>query len=278
MQLKTILVHVDLSHHAPSRIRMAASVAQAHGATLLGAAMTGISRAVFPHGYDTPPAPLTGSHFDPLVDNARRALSWFEAIAAETGVPSESRLVCDQADDGLARMARFSDLVVTSQDDPDESMTDMAIRVPEYVILNSARPVLVVPRAGPPPAAEHKVLVAWDGSKGAACALNAAVPFLRQAAAVTVATLTGPALAVEDCRSEQDELSRYLKRHEVEAAFLSQEARDTPGRDLLDLAAKLGCDLLVMGCYGHGKWRELCLGGASRTILADADIPVLLTH
>jgi hypothetical protein len=70
-QLKTILVHVDLSRHAPSRIRMAASVAQVHGATLLGAAMTGISRAVFPHGYDASRAPLTGSHFDPLVDNAR---------------------------------------------------------------------------------------------------------------------------------------------------------------------------------------------------------------
>jgi nucleotide-binding universal stress UspA family protein len=277
-QLKTILVHVDLSRHAPSRIRMAASVAQAHGATLLGAAMTGISRAVFPHGYDTAPASLTGSHFDPLVDNARRALSWFEAITAETGVPSESRLVCDQADDGLARMARFADLVVTSQDDPDESMTDMAIRVPEYVILNSARPVLVVPRAGPPSAPDYKALVAWDGSKEAACALNASIPFLRQAASVTVATLTGPALAVEDCRAEQDELSGYLKRHEVEAAFRTQEARDTPGRDLLELAGKLGCDLLVMGCYGHGKWRELCLGGASRTVLADAGIPVLLAH
>jgi nucleotide-binding universal stress UspA family protein len=33
-----------------------------------------------------------------------------------------------------------------------------------------------------------------------------------------------------------------------------------------------------MGCYGHGKWRELCLGGASRTVLADADIPLLLAH
>jgi nucleotide-binding universal stress UspA family protein len=278
MQFKTILVHVDLSRHAPSRIRMAAGVAQMHGATLLGAAMTGISRAIFPHGYDTPPAPLTGSHFDPLVDNARRALSWFEAIAAETGVPVESRLVCDQADDGLARMARFADLIVTSQDDPDESMTDMAIQVPEYVILNSARPVLVVPRTGPPPAAEHKVLVAWDGSKEAACALNASVPFLQQAASVTVATLTGPALAVEDCRSEQAELSGYLKRHEVGAAFLTQEARETPGRDLLELASRLGCNLLVMGCYGHGKWRELCLGGASRTVLAEADIPLLLAH
>jgi nucleotide-binding universal stress UspA family protein len=36
--------------------------------------------------------------------------------------------------------------------------------------------------------------------------------------------------------------------------------------------------VLVMGCYGHGKMRELCLGGASRTVLAEARIPVLLAH
>jgi nucleotide-binding universal stress UspA family protein len=95
---------------------------------------------------------------------------------------------------------------------------------------------------------------------------------------VTVATLTGPALTAEDCRSEQNELSGYLKRHEVDAAFLLREASGTHGRDLLELAGTLGCKLLVMGCYGHGKWRELCLGGASRTVLADADIPLLLAH
>jgi nucleotide-binding universal stress UspA family protein len=277
MPLNTILVHVDLSRHAPSRIRMAASLAQAHGATLLGAAMTGMPLAMFPHGDDSPPAPLTGSHFDPMVDNARRALSWFVAIAAETGVPCEPRLVCDQVDNGLARLARFADLVVTSQDDPDES-TGMAIRVPEYVIMNSARPVLVVPRTGPPPAAEHKVLLAWDGSREAAFAMHASIPLLCRAAAVTVATLTGPGLTAQDCGGDKEELLGYLKRNEVMAAFMTQKASDTPGRDLLTLAAIHGCNLLVMGCYGHGKWREFCLGGPSRTVLAEADIPLLLAH
>jgi nucleotide-binding universal stress UspA family protein len=278
MELTTILVHVDLSRHAPSRLRAAANLARTHGGHLLGVAPTGIPRAVFPEGYDAHPGTLSASYYAPLVENARRALSDFEAIASETQVPCTSRLVCDQADDALARMARFADLVVLSQDDPDEAMTDMAVQIPEYVILNSARPVLVMPRTDPAPVAAYKVLLAWDGSKESSFATSSAVPILRRAAAVTVATLTGPGMSEADCRREHDELLGFLGRHQVAPAFLARETTESPGLDILGLARTLGCDLLVMGCYGHAKWRELCLGGASRTVLAESEIPLLLAH
>jgi nucleotide-binding universal stress UspA family protein len=60
--------------------------------------------------------------------------------------------------------------------------------------------------------------------------------------------------------------------------MLVREPRRDAGHDLLDLAADLHCGLLVMGCFGHSKLRELCLGGASRAVLADARIPVCLVH
>ena len=161
---KTILVHVDLSSHAPARMRYAAALAHAHGARLVGAAMLGVSRVVFPNGYDSEPGTLSASYFEPLAENARRALCRFEEIACQAQVPHDARLVCDQADDGLALLARFADLVVISQDDPAESMPDMAVELQEYVILNSARPVLLVPRSDPPPPGKHKVLVGWNGS------------------------------------------------------------------------------------------------------------------
>ena len=128
--LKTILVHADLSVHAPARMHYAAALARAHGARLVGAAMLGVSRVIFPNGYDLIPGTLGASYFDPLAEHARQALSRFEAIAREAQVPHDSRFVCDQADDGLARLARFADLVVLSQDDPAESMPDMAIQLP----------------------------------------------------------------------------------------------------------------------------------------------------
>lgn len=281
---KTILVHVDLSAHAPGRMRHAAALARTHGAHLLGAAMFGVSRSIFPNGYTPRPGTLEASCFDPLANNARRALAHFDAIAVAANVPHEGRFVCDRADDGLARLARFADLVVVSQDDPDESLPDTAVRLPDYVIMNCARPVLAVPFTPPGANGGDHVLVAWDGSKEAARALGAAVPLLRHARTVTVAALsgTGPETGADELRAQQPDIVGFLGRHGITPRMLVHEAgpgtaQDT-GHALLDLAAGLHCDLLVMGCYGHGKLRELCLGGASRTVLADARIPVLLAH
>lgn len=274
---RTILVHVDLSVHAPARIRYAAALAHASGAHLVGAAMFGVSRTVFPNGYEETPGTLGASYFQPLADQARRALAKFEEIANEMEVRHAQRFVCDQADDGLARMARFADLVVVSQDDPAESMPDMAVRLPDYLILNCARPVIVVPRTDPAPWHSGKILVAWDGSKEASFALSASLPLLRRSSGVTLVALAGAA-ADEEFRSEQIDLKHFLARHHVTPQILVRETHHDTGHELLALARETGCGMLVMGCFGHSRFRELCLGGASRTVLADADIPVLFAH
>jgi nucleotide-binding universal stress UspA family protein/hemerythrin len=284
MSLQSILVHADLSRHAPARIHAAALLAREHGAHLTGAAMMGVSRAVFPNGYQVRPGSLSAACFDPLADKARQALSRFEAIASERGVPHDARLVLDEADDGLAMLSRFADLLVVSQDDPAESLSDHVLRMPDYVIMNSARPVLVIPREAAPPDTgfARRVLLGWDGSREAAAATGAAMPLLRRADAVTVAMLSGPALAPSECEAQRDDLLGFLGRHRVRAEVLVRDcladyAGDT-GRALLSMADELGADLLVMGCYGHSRLRELCLGGASRTVLTEARIPALLVH
>jgi nucleotide-binding universal stress UspA family protein len=276
--LATILVHVDGSAHAPARIRYAAAVARATGAHLVGAAMLGVSRSIFPNGYHEKPGSLGASYFEPLADNARRALAAFENIAQAMSVRHEARFVCDRADDGLARQARFADLVVVSQDDPAEAMPDMAVRLPEYLVLNCARPVVVVPRTDPAPWHGAKVLVAWDGGKEASFALSASLPLLRRSAGVVVAAICPADPADEAVQAEQADLMHFLARHYVNARMVVRDAWRDPGHDLLALATELDCGLLVMGCFGHTRLRELCLGGASRTVLADAGIPVLLAH
>jgi len=275
---KTILVHVDQSSHAPARTRYAAALAHAHHAHLLGAAMSGVSRTMFPRGYTPRPGTLEASYFDPLAQNARRALARFEAIATEMRVPHEARFVCDRADDGLAQLARFADLVVLSQHDPDEALPDAAVHLPDYVILNSARPVLVLPRADTAPGVASAALVAWDGDKEAARALTAALPLLCRASAVTIAAFTGPDAGAAELESQRADLLRFLGHHGVTPHMLVRDPHRDPAHDLLDLAAERHCGLLVMGCFGHSKLRELCLEGVSRAVLADARIPLLLAH
>jgi nucleotide-binding universal stress UspA family protein len=280
MRFKTVLVHADLSRHAPARIELAAAICAEHGAHLVGAAMTGVSRTVFPDGCNARPGTLLAGYVDPLMHTARRALDRFEDIARRRGVSHETRLVSDQAPDALALLARFADLVVVSQDDPDESLGYLpaAMRMPDYVVVNAARPVLVVPRTGRPPVCPRRVLLCWNGSREAAVAIAAAVPLLQQATQVSLAVLTTVFPNGAANPAELDDALAFLGRHAVRAAPTLRSPRGDTGRAILDLAAELDCDLVVMGCFGHSRFQELLLGGTTRTVLQEAALPVLMAR
>jgi nucleotide-binding universal stress UspA family protein len=278
MTYRTILVHADLSRNAPGRIRLAAAVAAAQGAHLIGLAAIGVPRVLFPNGYDAAPGTLGAGYFDPLHEAARRALDQFATIAGGAGVSFETRLLCDSAEDALAQMARFCDLVVISQDDPDETLTDMSTRLPEYVMLNCSRPILVAPRGAWTTAAGQKILVAWNGSKEASSAINAALPLLQAAAQVTVASMRASSWSASTIEEELAELAVFLERHGVKPEMLLRDEDIDAGNRILSLAAEHACDLVVMGCYGHSQFRELCLGGATRTVLSSARLPVLMAR
>lgn len=280
MRYKTVLVHCDLSRHAPARIELAASICAEHGSHLIGAAMTGISRAVFPNGYNVAAGTLLASYCEPLWQAAERALDQFTHIARRRGVSHESRLVSDAVPDGLVLLARFADLVVVSQDDPDESLGHMPPpdRMPDYVVYNAARPVLVVPRRDATAACPRRILLCWNGSREASTAMAAAVPLLQRATYVGLAVLarTFPA----DCASEQElaDAQAFLQRHAVHAEVVLRDPGNDTGRAIADLAAEQNCDLVVMGCFGHTRFHELLLGGASRTLLQDAALPLLMAR
>lgn len=278
MSYRTIVVHVDESRHAPKRIRLATRLAGEHDAHLVGVAVTGISREVFPHGYQTRPGSLEASYFEPLREAASRALDAFGVLAAEAGVSHEKRLVCDLASEALARIGRFADLVVVSQDDPSEALADTIGRIPEYVAFTCARPVLLVPCAPVLHGMGRHVLVAWNGSKEASSALLAALPVMRRAVRVTVVSFRPLDDAEADEAQQQADLAAFLARHDVQAELLVLERHVDGGRALLELAQRETYDLLVMGCYGHSQFRELFLGGVTRTLLHDATLPVLMAR
>lgn len=278
MSYRTVLVHADLSRHAPERIRLAAQLAKTHDAHLIGVAATGVSRNVFPHGYQAAPGSLEASYFEPLRDNATQALERFSGIAAAAGVSHDSRLVWDLASDALARQARFSDLVVVTQDDLNEALAETVGRIPEYVAFTSARPVLVVPCAPVPQEPCGHVLVAWNGSKDASAAMQAAIPVMQRAARVSIVSFRSPDDADLQDAHYQADLAAFLARHAVCAAIIAFDRHIDDGHALLTMAREEAYDLIVMGCYGHSQFRELFLGGVTRTVLTEATVPVLMAR
>jgi len=281
MSYKTILLHVNQSVHAPERLRVAARMARGFEAHLVGAAMSGFSMEIYRNSAMMYAGPIPQAEFDALARNAELALDQFEAAARAADVFSYERRVSDyEAQAGLVLQARYADLVVVSQadrrDDNDEFLHDL----PEYVALHGGRPVLVVPYAGKFDTLDRHALVAWDGSRSATRALTDALPLLRLSRKVTLVLFNPERMYGVHGELPGADAALFLTRHGVKVEVLQQttpEGLDV-GNALLSLAADTSADLLVMGAYGHTRWRETILGGVTRTVLHEMTLPVLMSH
>ncbi len=279
MSYKTVLVHVDQSRQAPMRVGVAADIARAQSAHLVGAAMTGISRYVFDSGAFNPNDPTFSHHLEHLRRYASEGLHTFEAVAKGIGVDEiEARVVDDDAAGGMALQARYADLTVIGQFDPSESVPGLMSNFPEHVILHSGRPVLVVPYAGSFSGKLRKAVIAWDGGMAASRAISGALPLLAAADAVDILVFNPEQDAEAHGEQPGADLALFLARHSVKANVHAHRSDIDTGNALLSAAADLDAELLVMGAYGHARFREVVLGGVTRTVLASMTVPVLMAH
>lgn len=273
MPYKTILVHVDHAEHAAARMRLAAQLALEHEAHLIGAAMAGLSRFVYQDASLDLASTLMATRIADLAERAAESLRRFEDIAAAGAVRSfEGRLIEDEAQGGMIRQARYADLTVLSQFEPDDPVARLSSGLVEYVLTVGAGPLLVVPGADCAP--PRHPLVAWNGSREGTRALAGALPLLERAAKVTLAQVNPP----PDTEQDRLEVARHLRRHGIHADPLVVESSDEVADTLLQLVTRQGCDMLVMGGYGHARLREMVLGGVSERLLREATVPLLMAH
>jgi nucleotide-binding universal stress UspA family protein len=75
------------------------------------------------------------------------------------------------------------------------------------------------------------------------------------------------------------ELVEYLSLHGVGASAREIDAGTRPVADvLLESAAASGAGLLVLGGYGHSRWRELFVSGTTSRAIQQANLPLFLVH
>jgi nucleotide-binding universal stress UspA family protein len=280
MTYKTILVHLDRTGACRVRMDLAARWARAHGGHLVGLISTGLIDGIIPA------EEIMSGATDFIAESAQYLRLRAEAISHEfrervtAGGPIsyEVRLIDATTVDAVVQHGRTSDLVVLGQRDDDE-VKDITTRdLPQRVVMEVGRPVLLVPYAGHFEGVAKNVVVAWDGSREAAVALRAAVPAMQQASKVTLLSCRGVHENLVEERLLAPDIVRYLERHGIRATAESDVTEIDVGDALLSRISDLGADLLVMGCYGHSRFRELMLGGATRHILAQMTVPVLMTH
>lgn len=177
----------------------------------------------------------------------------------------------------VARHARFSDLVVLGKPYGKDKRAE-AEPIVESALFEGRAPVLVVPDKGEPLRRPKTVLVAWNESIEAMTAIRKSLPFLTAADLVRIAVIDPPQHGPE--RSDPGGmLAQMLSRHGVTCEIDVLSKTLTRVSDILNRhAADTAADLIVMGAYGHSRFREAILGGATRNMLEQAAVPVLMAH
>jgi nucleotide-binding universal stress UspA family protein len=280
MSYRTILLHLKRDPLCAARTQFAIRLARKFDCVLVGLAPTGLPE--MPVGTEAPGvlmemAALSARNFR---DEAEAALAAFSETCRSARF-SAFEAIMEEADDvhSLVSHANTCDLVVLSQANPNAPGYRFTGDSVERVLLQSARPTLLVPYAGRFDNVGENILVAWDGSRAATRALSDAMPFLRRARSVQVISWShGPAGSSDALRPQLASLHRALLQQDVRAVVQLEPTTGNINAAMLSRAADLGSDLIVMGAYGHARWAERIIGGATRGMLGAMTVPVLMSH
>ena len=177
--------------------------------------------------------------------------------------------------DALVDLARLHDLLIL----PVPEIDSFDRHYVEAVVFNTGRPTLLLPSGKGNKGLNgiDKVVVAWDYSREASRALADALPLLMKAKQVHILSVLGEKGLRTTCALS--DLEKYLAAHQVKAVVELRSLKDGRIADLLSAyAQEVNADVLVMGAYGHSRFHEFILGGATQGILSNPTLPVLLSH
>jgi nucleotide-binding universal stress UspA family protein len=275
--IKDVVVKLAVGAERDRASQFAISIAQAFEAHIAGVAFA-YEPVIVPTIMDGLSAAWVDTQRSDNRAAAQAAIDRFEAAAARDGVSAEHRLI--EASLGVAaglfgRLARRFDLAVIGQTPP-EAMTPDDLFI-ESALFESGRPTVVVPYIQEQGLKLGRVLACWDGSDHAARAIADAMPFLRRGTTIEI-------VIVANARASADEvpgadIAAHLARHGLAVEVKRLVAEDTDvANAILSHAADSGADFIVMGGYGHSRLREFVLGGATRGMLAQMTVPVLMAH
>jgi nucleotide-binding universal stress UspA family protein len=193
-----------------------------------------------------------------------------DAVAQSDGPSLSFESIAGREEDIVAQQSRLYDMAVVPHPDADEDVSSSDAL--HAVLFDSGRPVLIAPRIAPATIGT-RICHAWNGSAESAAAVAAALPWMHRATARQV-------LYADEYQRRgpsYEGVLAYLRSHGVEAeAQLFKPMTKDVGAGLLGAARDFRADLLTMGAYSHSRLRQLILGGVTRHILENADIPVLM--
>lgn len=276
MPYKTILMHINDESRLGNLIDVGAHIANRDEAHLIGLHVVPSNLFGSVTGFG---ARIAEGGRQAFRDEGKRIAEAFEKAVKGRQLIAEWRMVEPAREhpspaEAVLEQSRSCDLIIASQSDDDWDYSAL-LDFPEQLAIGSGRPVLMVPKVGRFPRVGQRIIVAWNGKKEAARAAFDALPMLQAAQAVQLLCVD----PTDPIATSAKEAAAALARHGVkcEVSITSAGSLDI-GNLLLNRVADYSADMMVMGVYGHSRFREFILGGASRSVLKMMTVPVLMAH
>jgi nucleotide-binding universal stress UspA family protein len=132
---------------------------------------------------------------------------------------------------------------------------------------------------GSPSHSPKRVFVAWDSSNASAAAVHAALPVLKAAEEIVIGCIDPVMTAERDGQDPGTDVAAWLSHHGCKVTVSQFPSGGLEvGQCIQDRAREFGADLVVMGAYGHARMIQTVLGGTTRSMIEQLDLPLLLAH
>ena len=274
--IKDVIVKLEQQARDPAQ-DFSISVAKTLGAHLAGVALAFVPEVL--SRFPQLPRDMLAEIVTHSENAAQAAIDRFDAAARQSEVSREHRMLKAteaEAPSVLATFARRFDLSVLMQSEPNVVNNDDMI---ETSLLESGRPLVVVPYIQREGLQLNRVICCWDGSRAATRAINDALPLLVRAGTIDLLIVLNEKTGSEEHEIRGIELEKHLARHDVKVEIETTRAADIDVTDaILSYAADRSGTLIVMGGYGHSRLREIILGGATRDMLKSMTVPIFMSH
>lgn len=272
-RFRSLVTFVDCDPRCWKRLDASIEIARAQGAHLTVLALRydpNIPAYAFGDGVGASMMHMLESSREEAVARAKEAKAALEA-ADIRGEAIPCVTLFRDVEREVANVARFADLAIVSPP-YGEAVSGTASDILDGTLYDCDVPVLVLPEALTT-VDTKTVLIGWDGSRQSLKAVKGALPLLQQAERVEICIFD------PEGGSPGQSLATMLARHDVavEIAALPRPTGSVAAA-LAQRAREIGAGLLVMGAYGHSRFRESIIGGVTRETLEDVTVPLLLAH
>ena len=276
MAYKTILLCLNEIERVPQLIAAACQLGIKFNAHISGLYVIPSVQVYSSAGYGAESYVFDGTqiYFQKQLPKVKDA---FEAAMKENSITFDLRVVdakLPSIANSVVEHCRNVDLVVISAPSNTDGSTVESDFVAQ-IVLNAGRPVVVLPFKGNAEIKFGDVMLGWNDSRESSRAAFDALPFMQRAKRTKIVTVdAAPSGTIEGAN-----IAETLDRDGVKCEVVNvASAGMRTGETLLRAANDHGAGLLVMGAYGHSRFTEWVMGGATRYVLRHLDRPVLMSH